>query len=132
LLELAEEEHPVTTSPRGTIPGVREIRVEPPQPGAPHACDDLQPDHEVGALLVEVPHLGCTLADAMPYTLVGPGDVVLQVGAPSDTLRSGRSRGMHLALRTAPTGRAVIIEPEPSSAAAFVDAARPKVSTTSP
>ena len=34
-----------------------------------------------------------------PYELVRNGSVVVQVGAPRDTLRSGRSRGMHFALR---------------------------------
>lgn len=54
----------------------------------------------------------------IPYSLVGPGDVVVQVGAPADTLESGRSRGMHLALRSR-GGRAIIVEPDPESAAAF-------------
>jgi len=53
-----------------------------------------------------------------PYCLVGPGDVVVQVGAPSDTLLAGRSRGMHLALRSR-GGRAIIVEPDPSSAQEF-------------
>lgn len=54
----------------------------------------------------------------LPYSLVGPGDVVVQIGAPSDTLLSGRSRGMHLAIRSA-GGRAIIVEPDPTSAAEF-------------
>lgn len=58
-----------------------------------------------------------------PYSLVGPGDVVVQVGAPADTLLSGRSRGMHLALRTR-GGRAIIVEPDPESARQFEAAAR--------
>jgi len=53
-----------------------------------------------------------------PYSLVGPGDVVVQVGAPSDTTLSGRSRGMHLSLRSR-GGKAIIIEPDPRSAAEF-------------
>ena len=57
-----------------------------------------------------------------PYSLVSPGDVVVQVGAPSDTLHSGRSRGMHLALRSQ-GGAAVIVEPDPSSAREFDQAA---------
>lgn len=57
-----------------------------------------------------------------PYSLVGPGDVVVQVGAPSDTLSSGRSRGMHLALRSV-AGRAIIVEPDPSSATRFEECA---------
>ena len=57
-----------------------------------------------------------------PYSLVRPGDVVVQVGAPSDTLHSGRSRGMHLALRSR-GGRAIIVEPDPASAKEFEAAA---------
>ena len=53
-----------------------------------------------------------------PYSLVGPGDTVIQVGAPADTLNSGRSRGLHLALRSR-GGRAIIVEPDPASAAEF-------------
>lgn len=56
--------------------------------------------------------------NAPPYSFVAPGDVVVQVGAPSDTLLSGRSRGMHLALRSQ-GGAAVIVEPDPGSARAF-------------
>jgi len=58
----------------------------------------------------------------LPYSLVCPGDTVVQVGAPLDTLLSGRSRGMHLALRSS-GGHAVIIEPDPDSAARFEEAA---------
>jgi FkbM family methyltransferase len=54
----------------------------------------------------------------MPYSLVGPGDVIVQVGAPADTLLAGRSRGMQLALRCR-GGRAIIVEPDPASAAEF-------------
>ena len=58
-----------------------------------------------------------------PYSLVGPGDVVVQVGAPADTLLSGRSRGMHLALRCK-GGKAIIVEPDPHSAEEFRTRAR--------
>jgi FkbM family methyltransferase len=50
-----------------------------------------------------------------PYKLIEPGKTVVQVGAPIDTLGSGRSRGMHFALCTGPTGIAVIIEPDSES-----------------
>ena len=53
-----------------------------------------------------------------PYSLVGPGDIFVQVGAPADTLISGRSRGMHLALRSR-GGRAIVVEPDPASAEEF-------------
>jgi FkbM family methyltransferase len=56
----------------------------------------------------------------MPYKLVGSGSTFVQVGAPSDTLRSGRSRGLHLALRTRHGGGlAIIVEPDPTCAEAF-------------
>lgn len=55
----------------------------------------------------------------LPYMLVGPGSTVVQVGAPRDTLESGRSRGMHLALRTKPSGRVLVIEPDRESCQAF-------------
>src|SRR5690349_12910453 len=58
----------------------------------------------------------------LPYSLIGPGDVVVQVGAPSDTLHSGRSRGMHMALRSV-GGRAIVVEPDPGSAEEFRKAA---------
>lgn len=91
--------------------------------------DHLHPVHRTvvkraNAVLANVPlapkyRVAMTLRRSKPpYSLVKPGDVVVQVGAPSDTLHSGRSRGMHLALRTA-GGRAIIIEPDPASASAF-------------
>lgn len=54
----------------------------------------------------------------LPYSLVRPGDTIVQVGAPFDTLNSGRSRGFLLAL-AAKRGRALIIEPHPVSCAAY-------------
>ena len=55
-----------------------------------------------------------------PYALVGPESVFIQVGAPEDTLRSGRSRGMHMAIRShGGNGPAVIVEPDERSARAF-------------
>lgn len=59
----------------------------------------------------------------LPYTLVGSGDIVIQVGAPADTLNSGRSRGMHLALRSV-RGHAIIVEPDPASATEFARRAK--------
>ncbi len=55
-------------------------------------------------------------ANSYPYSLVEEGDVVVQVGAPSDLLRIGRSRAVFLAMRVGKTGKAVVFEPEPSSA----------------
>lgn len=56
-----------------------------------------------------------------PYCLIEPGDVVVQVGAPLDTLRAGRSRAMYFCLRAGNTGTAIVIEPDPSSAVEFAN-----------
>jgi len=58
-------------------------------------------------------------AHELPYKLLGPGDAAVQVGAPHDTLRAGRSRAVHLALRVGPTGHVVVVEPDPTSATAL-------------
>jgi len=50
-----------------------------------------------------------------PYNLVGPGSTVIQVGAPFDTLEAGRSRALHLALRTRNGGKVLIVEPSEES-----------------
>ncbi len=55
----------------------------------------------------------------LPYRLLRPGGVAVQVGAPRDSLRCGRSRGMAFVLRTRPLGRVLIVEPEPESVAEF-------------
>jgi FkbM family methyltransferase len=43
----------------------------------------------------------------------------VQVGAPMDTLKAGRSRGMYFALFAPPTARVIIVEPDPESVAEF-------------
>ena len=58
-------------------------------------------------------------ASKPPYCLVRPGSVVVQVGAPRDTLRAGRSRAMYFTLFTAPNGRVVIVEPASASIEEF-------------
>jgi FkbM family methyltransferase len=58
-----------------------------------------------------------------PYALIRPGDAVVQVGAPRDTLRSGRSRAFYFSLLVGPSGRAVVVEPDAESALAFRAAA---------
>ncbi|MEM9820475.1 MAG: FkbM family methyltransferase [Bacteroidota bacterium] len=57
--------------------------------------------------------------DRFPYKLIDPGKTVVQVGAPIDTLGSGRSRAMHFALRTGAQGKTVIIEPDSASQKMF-------------
>jgi FkbM family methyltransferase len=51
-----------------------------------------------------------------PYCYVRPGSVVVQVGAPQDTLLAGRSRAMHFALLAGPTGKVLAVEPDAVSA----------------
>ncbi|XDZ65404.1 hypothetical protein AB8880_10815 [Alphaproteobacteria bacterium LSUCC0684] len=50
-----------------------------------------------------------------PYCLINQGDTVIQIGAPSDTLHSARSRAFTFALLTGNTGKTVIIEPDLSN-----------------
>jgi FkbM family methyltransferase len=59
-----------------------------------------------------------------PYCLIRPGSTVVQIGAPADTLRAGRSRGMYFSLFNGPTGKTVIIEPAETSQRAFEAIAR--------
>ena len=66
---------------------------------------------------------GVAAGRELPYSLLQPGDTAVQVGAPHDTLRAGRSRAVHLALRVGPRGRVVVVEPDPASAAALRKAA---------
>ncbi|MGH7670857.1 MAG: FkbM family methyltransferase, partial [Gemmatimonadaceae bacterium] len=54
-----------------------------------------------------------------PYALLRAGDVAVQVGAPHDTLRSGRSRAFYFGLFVGPAGRVVAVEPDAISAAAL-------------
>lgn len=54
-----------------------------------------------------------------PYCFVEDGSVVVQVGAPSDTLHAGRSRAMSFALLTRPRGTVVVVEPDPGSVQKF-------------
>ncbi|MBS0212550.1 MAG: FkbM family methyltransferase [Proteobacteria bacterium] len=48
----------------------------------------------------------------LPYRLVRPGAVVVQVGCPWDLLHAGRSRGIYFSLFAGPLGRVVIVEPD--------------------
>ena len=53
-----------------------------------------------------------------PYSLVN-GKVVVQIGAPFDTLNAGRSRGMYFSKLVGKQGKALIIEPVPESVVEF-------------
>ncbi|TWT80860.1 hypothetical protein CA13_23060 [Planctomycetes bacterium CA13] len=54
-----------------------------------------------------------------PYQLIKPGSTLVQIGAPVDTLKAGRSRGLYFSLFNGPTGKTVIIEPASESEKAF-------------
>ncbi len=54
-----------------------------------------------------------------PYFLVHEGSTVVQVGAPRDTLHSGRSRGMYFCLFAGTTGKVVLLEPDVDSVRDF-------------
>jgi FkbM family methyltransferase len=59
-----------------------------------------------------------------PYSVIHEGDVVVQVGAPRDTLRAGRSRAIHFA-RLVGSGTVLVVEPDADNVAAltrYIDA----------
>jgi len=51
----------------------------------------------------------------LPYSLIREGSVVVQVGAPLDTLKAGRSRAMYFSLLAGSSGKVVIVEPDQKS-----------------
>jgi FkbM family methyltransferase len=55
----------------------------------------------------------------LPYRLLQPGDTVIQIGAPWDTLRAGRSRAVHFARFVGHSGRIVVVEPAEENVAAL-------------
>lgn len=59
-----------------------------------------------------------------PYCFIAPGSVVVQVGAPQDTLRAGRSRGMYFSFFAGAEGKVVIIEPDRESVQTFTKVAK--------
>jgi FkbM family methyltransferase len=54
----------------------------------------------------------------LPYALV-PGSVVIHIGAPHDTLHSGRSRGFTFAMLIGDHGRLFVVEPNGESVSEF-------------
>jgi FkbM family methyltransferase len=64
-----------------------------------------------------------------PYNLIGPGSVVVQVGAPMDTLLAGRSRAAYFCLLAGRRGKVVIVEPDLPSIRCFRAVAREQVLT---
>jgi hypothetical protein len=55
----------------------------------------------------------------LPYRLLRAGDVVIQIGAPRDTLLAGRSRSAHFAGLIGQGGRVLVIEPEEQNLSAL-------------
>ncbi|MDG4831445.1 FkbM family methyltransferase [Solwaraspora sp. WMMD1047] len=81
-------------------------------------------------ILPLVPHpVKYAVTDALrrgqqPYRLLVPGSVAIQVGAPRDTLRAGRSRAMAFARRTRAQGQLLVVEPDRASVEEFQRVAR--------
>jgi FkbM family methyltransferase len=55
----------------------------------------------------------------LPYSLLRSGDTVVQVGAPRDILRAGRSRAVHFSRLVGKNGRVIVLEPDVESAQAL-------------
>ena len=55
----------------------------------------------------------------LPYTLIRDGSVVVQIGAPQDTLSTGRSRAMYFSLFAGETGKVLVVEPDGDSVKAW-------------
>lgn len=55
----------------------------------------------------------------MPYSLIDAGDVVFQIGAPSDLLQAGRSRAGYFAHLISGGGKLVVMEPDPINCQEF-------------
>ena len=55
----------------------------------------------------------------LPYRFVEPGSTVIQVGAPWDVLRSGRSRAAYFGVLAGENGRVIVVEPEPRNVEAM-------------
>ena len=53
----------------------------------------------------------------LPYSLVQPGNVIVQIGAPRDTLAAGRTRAMYFSQLVGVTGCVVVMEPDPENIA---------------
>lgn len=54
-----------------------------------------------------------------PYSVIEKGDVVIQVGAPRDILRAGRSRSIFFGLLAGAEGKVLVVEADPENCAAF-------------
>jgi len=56
--------------------------------------------------------IGSQLRNVLPYRLIQEGDVVVQIGAPWDLLRAGRSRAIYFAKRVGSSGHVIVVEPD--------------------
>lgn len=52
----------------------------------------------------------------LPYSMIQPGDTVMQIGAPWDLLYTGRSRAIYFSLFVGDSGKSLIVEPDEVSA----------------
>lgn len=52
------------------------------------------------------------LKNKAPYKYLSDGDVVIQIGFPSDILKTGRSRAVHFAMKVGARGRVLVVEPD--------------------
>ena len=64
---------------------------------------------------VKWPVMGMLLRNRLPYRLLRPGDIVVQIGAPWDLLRAGRSRAIHFSRTVGVNGRVLVVEPDPDN-----------------
>lgn len=51
----------------------------------------------------------------LPYKLIEEGDTVIQIGAPWDILRAGRSRSIYFSKLAGKTGRVIVFEADPNN-----------------
>ena len=58
---------------------------------------------------------------SFPYSLINSGDTVVQVGAPLDTMQTGRSRAILFAYMVGETGKVVVVEPDGATAEKLVE-----------
>ena len=59
--------------------------------------------------------VGIINKNSYPYRLLSDGDVVVQVGAPVDTMNTGRSRAIQLANCVGANGQVLVVEPDENS-----------------
>lgn len=63
-------------------------------------------------------------AKRKPYSLICDGDIVFQIGVPSDLLKAGRSRAAYFLNLVSSTGKLVIMEPDSENCKLFEEYAK--------